>query len=201
MRLLIMRTFLAVFFLCFFFESTTVAFVAPHGGQVVSPRRRLNVPSLPTTLPRALPLQMTRGGLPPQREEDEGFLSGFPVRTVAFLGLLALFPGFFLGLFNTFFVLLFVIPPVAAWAFQRWIDYNVLTSDCPVCKEPVQALNSNPSATCFNCGTALVRTGDQQWRPRSRFDDDSSEDTTFTTRDSSSSSKGRVIDVEAETIS
>uniref|UniRef100_A0A7S3NN95 Uncharacterized protein n=1 Tax=Aureoumbra lagunensis TaxID=44058 RepID=A0A7S3NN95_9STRA len=112
----------------------------------------------------------------PRRGGDnpiEEILDELPIGTILSISLLFAFPGFFLGLFNTFFVAIFVLPPLIGFGFQLWARSALLTSECPNCGAPVQGLKSSAETICFNCGTPLVQTSKRDgWRIRSKFDDD-----------------------------
>jgi hypothetical protein len=68
--------------------------------------------------------------------------------------------GMVLGLFNSFLVLLFVLPLVASVGFRIWQSLNTVTGTCPNCGAPATVLKTNQDGIasptlCFNCGAIL----------------------------------------------
>lgn len=68
--------------------------------------------------------------------------------------------GLVLGLFNSFLVLLFVLPLVASVGFRIWQSFNTITGTCPSCGAPVTVLKASKDGIasptlCFNCGAIL----------------------------------------------
>ncbi|KAG7369174.1 hypothetical protein IV203_031917 [Nitzschia inconspicua] len=68
--------------------------------------------------------------------------------------------GLVLGLFNSFLVLLFILPVVASVGFRVWQSLNTITQPCPSCGAPATVLKASkdgvPTPTlCFNCGAVL----------------------------------------------
>jgi hypothetical protein len=79
--------------------------------------------------------------------------------------------GLVLGIFNSFLVLLFVLPVVATVGFQLWQKINTVQGSCPNCGAPATVMKSKddtsvidnaPSAQvlCFNCGAILQANAD-----------------------------------------
>jgi hypothetical protein len=66
-----------------------------------------------------------------------------------------------LGLFNSFLVLLFVLPLIASVGFNIWQNLVTIKSTCPSCGAPVIVLKRNKDTDianptlCFNCGAVL----------------------------------------------
>ena len=164
--------------------TTATAFVVP-----VNPK---NNNALTTT--KHVPEQQ-RVVLLAQRNSFDDVMNRIPFGAIAGGVALFAFPGLFLGLFNIFFVLFFIVPPLLGFGFQLWARFNILTAECPVCDAPVQGLKSNREAICFNCGANLIQTSDQSgWRLRYDDDDDYFDDNIR-------SDLANVIDVESETVS
>jgi hypothetical protein len=68
--------------------------------------------------------------------------------------------GLVLGLFNSFLVLLFLLPIAASVGFQIWQSLNTISGTCPNCGAPATVLKADkdglPSPSlCFNCGAVL----------------------------------------------
>lgn len=80
--------------------------------------------------------------------------------------------GLVLGIFNSFLVLLFVLPLLATVGFQVWSSLNTVTGECPNCGAPATVMKSQASSTnvvddvgpaqsiCFNCGAILQANDD-----------------------------------------
>jgi len=79
--------------------------------------------------------------------------------------------GIVLGIFNSFLVLLFVLPLVATVGFQVWQSLNTVQGTCPNCGAPATVMkNKNignvvadtpaPQSLCFNCGAILQANDD-----------------------------------------
>jgi len=79
--------------------------------------------------------------------------------------------GFVLGIFNSFLVLLFVLPVLATVGFQLWQKINTVQGECPNCGAPATVMKSKddgsvvdnaPTAPslCFNCGAFLQSNED-----------------------------------------
>jgi hypothetical protein len=91
--------------------------------------------------------------------------------------------GLVLGLFNSFLVLLFVLPLVASVGFRIWQSLNTITGTCPNCGAPATVLKTNRDGIasptlCFNCGAILQsnidNTGIDNVSGRISLDDSSS---------------------------
>jgi hypothetical protein len=91
--------------------------------------------------------------------------------------------GLVLGLFNSFLVLLFVLPLFASVGFRIWQSLNTITGSCPNCGSPVTVLKTNQDGMasptlCFNCGAILQanidNTGIDNVSGRISLDDSSS---------------------------
>jgi len=74
--------------------------------------------------------------------------------------------GIVLGIFNSFLVLLFVLPLVATVGFQAWQKFNTVQGACPNCgvqatvmkrKDDTSVVENVPSpqSLCFSCGAIL----------------------------------------------
>ena len=76
--------------------------------------------------------------------------------------------GLVLGLFNSFLVLLFVLPLVATVGFKTWETLNTIKGPCPNCGAPVTVIKNKVNgkgngiddaapaqSICFNCGSVL----------------------------------------------
>jgi hypothetical protein len=68
--------------------------------------------------------------------------------------------GVVLGLFNSFLVLLFVLPLVASVGFRVWQSLNTISGTCPNCGSPATVLKTNKDGIatptlCFSCGAIL----------------------------------------------
>jgi len=57
-------------------------------------------------------------------------------------------------LFQSFFVLFFIVPLVVAPVFQWYLQNNLLEGTCPQCGAPAQGLKGQ-STQCFACGTTM----------------------------------------------
>jgi len=79
--------------------------------------------------------------------------------------------GIVLGIFNSFLVLLFVLPLVATVGFQAWQKFNTVQGSCPNCGVPATVMKSkddtnvvesapSPESLCFNCGAILQANED-----------------------------------------
>jgi hypothetical protein len=79
--------------------------------------------------------------------------------------------GLVLGLFNSFLVLIFVLPLIATVGFQVWQKVNTISGVCPNCGSPATVLKqktsnndvdtANPQQSiCINCGALLQANND-----------------------------------------
>lgn len=79
--------------------------------------------------------------------------------------------GLVLGIFNSFLVLLFILPLVGTVGFQVWQKINTVQAPCPVCgvstivmksKNDSKVLDtvSTPQSICFSCGALLQANED-----------------------------------------
>ena len=79
--------------------------------------------------------------------------------------------GLFLGIFNSFLLLLFVGPLIAFAGFNAWLSFNTIQAPCPNCGAPatVQKYKGGdspvdsgppPQSLCFNCGAVLEPNAD-----------------------------------------
>lgn len=79
--------------------------------------------------------------------------------------------GLVLGIFNSFLVLLFILPLVGTVGFQVWQKLNTVQAPCPVCgvsttvmksKNDSKVLDtvSTPQSICFSCGAVLQANED-----------------------------------------
>jgi hypothetical protein len=79
--------------------------------------------------------------------------------------------GLVLGLFNSFLVLIFILPLIATVGFQVWQKVNTISSACPNCGSPATVLKQKSSnndvdtaipqqTICFNCGAVLQANSD-----------------------------------------
>jgi len=79
--------------------------------------------------------------------------------------------GIVLGVFNSFLVLLFVLPLVATVGFQVWQKINTVQAPCPVCGVTTTVMKSKndsnvvdnsptPQSLCFSCGAVLQANED-----------------------------------------
>ena len=126
----------------------------PHLGQ------RAGVP------PRDVARHMTRGGFPPPRPPGGGFNLG----ALLPIALVIAFPGFFFGLFNTFFLAALILPPLLSFGFNFWKERNVIEAPCPQCGQLAAGLKGQGFTQCFVCGSQLSLRGDE-WRLRSKYED------------------------------
>jgi hypothetical protein len=103
--------------------------------------------------------------LPPSGGGGGGNDVGEVVRGAVTIALIVAFfvsplGGLILGLFNSFLVLLFVLPLIASVGFQIWQSLNTISGACPNCGAPVTVLKTNNDglsspSLCFNCGAVL----------------------------------------------
>lgn len=74
--------------------------------------------------------------------------------------------GIVLGIFNSFVVLLFLLPLAATFGFQVWQKFNTVQGPCPNCGEDVTVMKNKDDASvvdnaipnqslCFKCGAVL----------------------------------------------
>lgn len=72
--------------------------------------------------------------------------------------------GFVLGLFNSFLLLVFLVPTVATIGFQAWQYFNTISAPCPNCGAPARVVKSKDGEStpslCFNCGAVLQASYD-----------------------------------------
>ena len=79
--------------------------------------------------------------------------------------------GLVLGIFNSFLVLLFVLPLIGTVGFQVWQKLNTVQAPCPVCGVPTTVMKSKndanvvenvstPQSICFSCGATLQANED-----------------------------------------
>mmetsp|Transcript_22893 Transcript_22893/g.54041 ORF Transcript_22893/g.54041 Transcript_22893/m.54041 type:complete len:294 (+) Transcript_22893:152-1033(+) len=80
--------------------------------------------------------------------------------------------GFVLSIFNSFLLLLFVLPLLATVGFQAWSSLNTVKGECPNCGAPAQVMKNQDSGSnvvddfgpaqsiCFNCGAILQANED-----------------------------------------
>lgn len=79
--------------------------------------------------------------------------------------------GLFLGIFNSFLVLLFVGPLIAFAGFNAWLSFNTIQAPCPNCGAPATVQKNKggdnlvdsaptPQSLCFNCGAVLEPNAD-----------------------------------------
>ena len=72
--------------------------------------------------------------------------------------------GLVLGIFNSFLVLLFLLPVIATVGFQIWQSLNILTGECPNCGAPATVMKQKKErqqpSMCFNCGVKLQANDD-----------------------------------------
>lgn len=79
--------------------------------------------------------------------------------------------GLFLGLFNSFLVLLFLLPALGTVGFQLWQKFNTIQAPCPNCGAPATVLKNKggdnlvdsapaPQSFCFSCGAILEPNAD-----------------------------------------
>jgi hypothetical protein len=54
--------------------------------------------------------------------------------------------------------LVVLVPIVGLFAFQWWLNRNLVSGECPVCHQPVQGLNGG-NVDCTSCGEALEVQG------------------------------------------
>ena len=139
---------------------------------------------------------MTRGGFPPPRPPGGGVNLG----ALLPIALVIAFPGFFFGLFNTFFLAALILPPLLSFGFNFWKERNVVDSagitrrhqcrvdgvgaddglelisaqvieaPCPQCGQLAAGLKGQGFTQCFVCGSQLSLRGDE-WRLRSKYED------------------------------
>ena len=103
---------------------------------------------------------------------DAGRLGLEPGRptTRARIALIIAFPGFFFGLFNTFFLAALILPPLLSFGFNFWKERNVIEAPCPQCGQLAAGLKGQGFTQCFVCGSQLSLRGDE-WRLRSKYED------------------------------
>mmetsp|Transcript_250 Transcript_250/g.640 ORF Transcript_250/g.640 Transcript_250/m.640 type:complete len:194 (-) Transcript_250:133-714(-) len=181
-----------------------VASFAEVVGGFVVPGRQIGRPV--TTRRETAVVPRMRGDDPfvgnPFFVREEKSAPGFPVVPLVFTAFVVIFPGVVFKVLNGIFLLVLVLPPLAAFAFQQWSRRNVITSPCPRCSMPVSSLKTAPTV-CFNCATPLVPTTDgDAWRVRSKFDTDDDFGDLFSSPAAPTATRGRpsstVIDVEAD---
>ena len=106
------------------------------------------------------------GGFPPPRPPGGGFNLG----ALLPIALIIAFPGFFFGLFNTFFLAALILPPLLSFGFNFWKERNVIEAPCPQCGQLAAGLKGQGFTQCFVCGSQLSLRGDE-WRLRSKYED------------------------------
>ena len=107
-----------------------------------------------------------RGGFPPPRPPGGGVNLG----ALLPIALIIAFPGFFFGLFNTFFLAALILPPLLSFGFNFWKERNVIEAPCPQCGQLAAGLKGQGFTQCFVCGSQLSLRGDE-WRLRSKYED------------------------------
>jgi hypothetical protein len=80
------------------------------------------------------------------------------VLTVAFFA--SPLGGFVLGIFNSFFLLVLLLPVIATVVFQSYQYFYTIDGPCPNCGEPNKAIKTTKEGEstptiCFNCGAIL----------------------------------------------
>lgn len=119
---------------------------------------------------------------------------GFNWGPVVGLGLVFAFPGFFLNLFNSFFIAAFVLPPIVGFGFNQWSKRAIVQAACPNCGQMAAGMKSQGFTQCFTCGSELSLTSDGDgWRLRSKYEDPIA---SRMNSDSKAGPPGGVIDVD-----
>ena len=95
---------------------------------------------------------------------------GFNLGALLPIALIIAFPGFFFGLFNTFFLAALILPPLLSFGFNFWKERNVIEAPCPQCGQLAAGLKGQGFTQCFVCGSQLSLRGDE-WRLRSKYED------------------------------
>jgi hypothetical protein len=54
--------------------------------------------------------------------------------------------------------LVVLVPIVGLFAFQWWLNRNLVSGECPLCHQPIQGLNGG-SMDCTSCGESLEVQG------------------------------------------
>ena len=111
-----------------------------------------------------------RAGVPRDVARHAWGGGGFNLGALLPIALIIAFPGFFFGLFNTFFLAALILPPLLSFGFNFWKERNVIEAPCPQCGQLAAGLKGQGFTQCFVCGSQLSLRGDE-WRLRSKYED------------------------------